>query len=301
MKKIFLCLMAMATLALVGCGNKGNDPEKPEEPEGTKVTINVSKTTDLSISVNVEISDSAAYYCCSIIPSSVIAGYTDDSLMVALTAKITKYLSQYTPEYLVKNGVLFQGNKEELTGSGLTPATDYTVVVVTYDVTKKAPIKAFKATASTKAAIDHFQCTCDSAAYVSINDSIVPVVYFTITPDDNKMYYVPAFAMKASITGDVTTYFNSYLNYINQTGQIGNVVKAGKKSIGVNYAGTDIKTGDEVSVVIAGINTNVQLVTSVQRFDFKVSFPQLAPTRRAPEAKVAGKIEVPFGTPMVAL
>lgn len=296
--------MAVATLALVGCGgkNNGNNGNDPEDPKGPNVTISVLETTDLAVSVNVEISDSTVYYVCSIIPTATIASYTNDSLMKVVTANVTKYLSQYTPEYLVKNGVLFQGNKE-LTASTLTPSTEYAVVVITYDVNAKAPKALFKTTATTKAAIDHFKCTCDSAAYVTEEDgTIIPVVYFTITPDDNKMYYVPVFAMKSGITGDVTTYYQKYLSYVAQQGAIAKVVKVGKSSIGVNYAGTDIKHGDEVSCVVAGINTSVQLVTGVQRFDFKVSFPISAPARRhAPEAKVAAEMEVPFGTPMVAL
>ncbi|MCQ2333231.1 MAG: hypothetical protein MJZ88_01300 [Paludibacteraceae bacterium] len=299
MKKLFYCLMAIATLAMVGCNNETDPKEK-----GAVATITVTETTDIAMSVEVSITDTTAYYYCGVIPAATVATFTEDSLMIAATAQITKYLGQYTADYLVQNGVLFQGNKE-LKASSLTPATEYNVLVITYDVTAKAPIALFKATATTKAAINHFQCTYDSAAYETQQDgSVAPIIYFTITPDDEKMYYLPVFTMKSAITPDAATYFKSYLSYMSQKGQLGQLVKMGKKSVKVNYGDTDFTTDNNVSVVIAGLNSQTaQPMTGVQQFDFKVTFPtkSSAPMQRAPEVKVADKIEAPFAIQMVAL
>lgn len=291
--------MAIATLAMVGCDKGTGSKEK-----GAVATITVTETTDIGISVNVQITDTTAYYYCGIIPTATVATFTEDSLMVATTAKITQYLGQYTADYLVKNGVLFQGNND-LKASSLTPATEYTIVVITYDVNAKAPIALFKANATTKAAIDHFQCTCDSAVYeIQKDGSEAPVVYFTITPDDDKMYYLPVFTTKSAITSDATTYFKSYLSYVSQMGQLNQLVRQGKKSLKVSYAGIDLTTDNVVSVVVAGLNSQTaQPMTAVQQFNFTVSLPdkKTMPARCAVEAKVADKIEVPFGIQMVAL
>lgn len=298
MKKLFYCLMAIATLAMVGCNNETDPKEK-----GAVATITVTETTDIAMSVEVSITDTTAYYYCGIIPTATVATFTEDSLMIAATAQITQYLGQYTADYLVQKGVLFQGNKE-LKASSLTPATEYTVVVITYDVNAKTPIALFKANATTKSAINHFQCTCDSAAYVAQKDgSVAPVVYFTITPDDEKMYYLPAFTLKSEVKNDPTTYFKTYMTALSQQQLLGQYIRMGKQSLAVNYANANIASGSEISVVVAGLNASAQLVTAVQQFNFTVSLPdkKTMPARCAVEAKVADKIEVPFGIQMVAL
>lgn len=293
--------MAIATLGLVSCG--GNDPDDPVNPKGTKVNITITDITEVTISANVEISDSTAYYCCNVFTAASIANVTDDSLMNAVTAKITnEYLNRYTPEYLVKNGVLFQGN-QQLGASGLTPATEFVVVVTVYDVNAKAPTALYKAKATTKSAIDHFQCTCDSAKNEAVDGGgIVPMVYFTITPDDNNMIYIPVFSMKSIVT-DATSYYNKCLDDLAQQKLLDSSAKKGKKSLKVNYANSGITAGSEVTVLVAGLNSSAKLITSVQRFDFTVSSiaGSSKPARRAAEAKVAGQLEVPFGMPMVAL
>ena len=265
MKRLFISLMAIATIAMVGCTNS----EEPVPQPTAQIVVNT--ITDISATVDVTISDTNAYYICSFFPTSVAKDMTEDSIKTLLSAQVIAYLENYTAQYLAKNNVLFQGNKT-LSASGMTPNTDYTFALVVIDAVNKVPTEMVCAYDKTKEAMEHFTVTLDSIVYAEGTSAQDTVIYYTITPDDAITTYVALYTLKATVDkSGATSYFNSYISYYGS--YIYYLLKQGKVSGGVKYTGAGLEDGTVVTVLVAGVNSSASLLTPVYEKDFTITLP----------------------------
>lgn len=249
MRRIALLMLLLATMAIAGCESDNNvnnmptppEEEKPEDgnntPETQSFDVDITATTRTTVTFNITPADLTADYFCYIVERATADEFARDTYLINNIIQEVEYEASNKGltfvEYMAE--ATDKGAITDVRFSGLTPATEYYIVLFGVDATKGyiASTKPTKV-AFTTATVEMSECTFEVTTTIENNNvkfSVTPSIaghlwhLFTLTRQEYDYYTDEASGMSPS------AYFEWHLqrdinNLRNQGYSDDNIIKA---------------------------------------------------------------------------